>query len=195
MVRLLETTVVSATIQSLQHDEKLSSWVHEGIDLHDSYGTMQCLFCEQALPQDRMDRLKAHFNAAYENFLENIDEQIGVLQLAARDTASQELPHGSQFYDDLAKGYEDALAEFSRMQREANEALSVLVDALTKKKGQVFEIAALEHDLPNPSDDAVGHLNLLVREHNARCDSFEAQVVSARESLADDMVASSLDEF
>ena len=195
VVKLLKMTVVSATIQSLEHDERLSSWVHEGINLHDSYGTMQCLFCEQTLPQDRMDRLKAHFNAAYERLLENIDEQIGVLELAAEDTASLELPHGSQFYDDLAKGYEDALAEFSRMQQEAFEALSVLVDALTKKKGQVFAVSALDHNLPSLSDDTVGDLNLLVRKHNTRCDGFEAQIVAARKSLAADMIAGSLDEF
>ena len=195
VVRLLETTVVSATIQSLQHDEELSSWVHEGINLHDSYGTMQCLFCDQTLPQNRIDRLKAHFNAAYEQLLKDIDEQIGVLQLAAKDTASLELPHGIQFYEDLAKGYEDARARFSRMQQEASEALAVLVDALTKKKGQVFAASTLDHNLPNLSDDAVDALNLLVREHNARCDGFEAQVVAARESLAADMIAGSLDEF
>ena len=195
VVRLLETTVVSATIQSLEHDEKLSSWVHEGINLHDSYGTMQCLFCEQTLPQDRMDSLKAHFNAAYENLLENIGERIGVLELAAKENASQELPHSSQFYDDLAKGYEDALAEFSKMQQEASEALSVLVDALTKKKGQVFAVSTLDHNIPKLSDDAVDALNSLVRKHNARCDGFEAQVVAARQSLAADMIAGSLDEF
>ena len=78
VVNLLEMTVVSATIESLEHDEKLSSWVHEGVNLHDSYGTMQCLFCEQTLPLDRIERLKAHFNAAYERLLEDIDEEIGV---------------------------------------------------------------------------------------------------------------------
>ena len=195
VVGLLETTVVSATIQSLERDEKLSSWVYEGIDLHDSFGAMQCLFCEQTLPQDRMDRLKAHFNAAYEKLLENIDKQIRVLQLAAKDAVSLELPHGSQFYDDLAKSYEDALPKFSKMQQEAREALSGLVDALTKKKGQVFAGYSLDHNLPDLSDDAVEELNLLVRKHNARCDGFEAQVDAAREGLAADMIAGSLDQF
>ena len=195
VVKLLETTVISATIQSLQHDEQLSSWVHEGIALHDSYGTMQCLFCEQTLPNNRLDSLKAHFNAAYEQLLENIDEQIEVIERAVKYSASLELPHSSQFYEDLAKGYEDALAEFNGMQQEASQALSVLVDALTTKKGQVFAISNLDHSLPNLSVGAVANLNILVRQHNSRCDDFEAQVVVARESLAADMVAGSLDEY
>ncbi len=195
VVKLLETTVVTATIQSLEHDEKLSSWVHEGIALHDCYGTTQCLFCEQTLPQDRMDRLKVHFNAAYENLLENINEQIGVLELAARDTASLELPHSSQFYDDLAKGYEDAFEEFSRVRQQASEALSLLVDALREKKGQVFAVTTLNHNLPDLPDDAVDDLNLLVHKHNARCNSFEEQIVAARERIASDLIAGSLGEF
>ena len=195
VVSLLETTVLSSTIQSLEHDEHLSSWVYAGINLHDSYGTMQCLFCEQTLPQDRMNRLKAHFNAAYEQFLENIDEQIGVLELAATDNASQKLPHSSQFYEDLAKDYEGALAEFSNMQQETSETLSVLADALTKKKGQVFAVSTLDHNMPRLSHDTVDALNSLVRNHNTRCDGFGAQVVASRESLAADMIAESLLEF
>ena len=195
VVKLLGTTVISATIQSLQHDEQLSSWVHEGINLHDSYGTMHCLFCEQTLPQNRLDSLKAHFNAAYEELLKKIDEQIEVIEQAAKDSASLELPHSSQFYEGLVKGYEDALAEFNEKRQEVSQTLPALVDALTKKKGQVFAISTLDHSLPNLSVDAVEALNLLVREHNSRCDGFEAQVVAARESLAADMVAVSLDEF
>ena len=195
IVKLLETTVVTETIRSLEHDDKLSSWVHQGIDLHDSYGTKQSLFCEQALPQARMDGLKAHFNAAYEKLLENIDERIGMLQLTAKELASLELPHGSQFYDDLAKDYEDALVEFSRMRQGVSEALAVLVDALTKKKGQVFAVSSLDYNLPDLSGASVDDLNLFVSKHNARCDGFEAQLVAARDSLGSDLTAGSLDEF
>ena len=195
VVQLLETTVISVTIQSLQHDQKLSSWVYEGINLHDSHGTVQCLFCEQALPQNRLDSLKAHFNAAYEQLLKNIDNQIDVIEQAQKDSASIALPHSSQFYEDFGKGYEDAFREFESMRAAANQTLSVLVDALTKKKGQLFAIPTLALSLPNLSVVTVEGLNLLVREHNSRCDAFEAQIVTAMESLAADMVAGSLDEY
>ena len=195
VVQLLETTVISATIESLQNDQNLSSWVREGIGLHDSYGAMQCLFCEQTLPQDRLDSLKAHFNAAYEHLLKNIDEQIERIEQAARDSESIVLPHRSQFYEDLGKGYEDALGNFKSMQDAANQALSVFVNALTEKKGQVFESFSLDLPLPKLSAETVKSLNGLVRQHNSRCNEFEGQVVAARESLAADMVARSLEEY
>ena len=179
----------------MERDVKLSAWVHAGIDLHDSYSVTQCLFCEQTLPQDQMDRLKAHFNAAYEQLLENLDEQIKVLELIVKGVGSLDLPHASQFYDDLVMSYEQALAKFSRMQQEANGALSVLIDGLSKKKGHVFAVSTLDYDLPKLSDDAVNGINVLVRKHNARSDGFEMQVAAARESLAGDLIDGSLDEF
>ena len=73
--KLLEVSVVSAAITSLQDDQPLASWVHQGIRLHDLYGADHCLFCEQALPQDRLSRLKAHFTTEYDRLLKNIDDQ------------------------------------------------------------------------------------------------------------------------
>ena len=195
VARLLGTSVVSETIQALEHNEKLSAWVREGIYLHDSHNSSRCLFCEQSLPQDRMSKLKAHFNAAYEKLLRDIDEQISVLEPIIKKTESPGLPHTAQFYDDLAMDYEDAKIQFSRMRQEANHALSGLVDALTKKKSQVFEASSYDYSLPKLSDDAVKQMNTLVRNHNARCDGFETQIATARQCLAADMIANSLDEF
>ena len=195
-MQLLKTTVISATIQSLQDDQNLSSWAHEGIGLHDSYGAMQCLFCEQTLPQDRLDNLKAHFNAEYEHLLKNIDEQIKLIKQAARDSESIVLPHGSQFYEDLGKGYEDALGNFKSMQDAAKQALSVFVNALTEKKGQIFESSTLDRPPPELSVETVKSLNRFVRQHNSRCDEFEVQRrCCARDSLATGMVAGALEEY
>ena len=193
--KLLETTVVSATIDSLKHNEPLSSWIHEGIGLHDSYGNMQCLFCDQALPQDRMGKLKAHFNAAYEQLLKDIDNQIEILAIAGKEVASTKLPHSSQFYDDLTNDYEHVLEQFTATQQKANEALSALSGALTEKKGLVFAASTLDRNMPHLSDDIIDDLNLFVRDHNSRCDDFQAQIVAARERLAADMIVSSLEEF
>ena len=73
--------------------------------------------------QNRLDSLKAHFNAAYEELLKKIDEQIEVIEQAAKDSASLELPHSSQFYEGLVKGYEDALAEFNEKRQEVSQTL------------------------------------------------------------------------
>ena len=63
--RLLETTVVSAAIQSLKDDQALSSWVYQGRGLHQVRHTDRCLFCDQALARDRMRDLETHFSDEY----------------------------------------------------------------------------------------------------------------------------------
>ena len=66
--KLLQETVVSATIKSLRDDHELSSWVHQGLGLHQSRNEERCLFCEQMLPKERMDALAAHYNDEYNHF-------------------------------------------------------------------------------------------------------------------------------
>ena len=115
--KLLEFSVVSAAITSLQGNPTLSSWVHQGIGLHDLYGADRCLFCEQTLPQVRLRRLKAHFSTEYDQLLKNIDLQSAMLEQAAKETASVVLPHNSQFYEDLTGEYDNALREFQHVQQ------------------------------------------------------------------------------
>ena len=134
--KLLHATVVSAAIKSLQSDQELSSWVYQGIGLHHSYNTHRCLFCGQALPDNRLDNLSAHFNAEYERLIKDIDGQTQKIEQALKDTDSVVLPHDSQFYDDLVEAYENVLGEFKRTQETAKGALSSFVRVLTEKKGR-----------------------------------------------------------
>ena len=195
VANVLETSVVSATIKSLQDNKELSLWVHEGIGLHDSYNASRCLFCEQTLPQNHLDTLKAHFNAEYELFLKDIDDQINLIKRVAQEAETVVLPHSSQFYEDLAERYEEALGEFKGEKQAAEEAMSSLVQALVEKKGHVFECSTLEFLPPKLSDTTVQKINGVVQEHNVRCDEFETQVAVARERLAGDILAGSLDTY
>ena len=193
--KLLEVSVVSAAITSLQDDQMLSSWVHQGIGLHDLYDVDHCLFCEQTLPQVRLSRLKAHFSTEYDQLIKNIDDKIVLLEQASKDTDSVVLPHNSQFYEDLSKEYESAVGEFKRVWQTASEALAFLVHALTQKKVQIFESSTLGTHPPDLSVETVEKMNRVVQTHNARCGEFEAQVVTARNGLASDMEAESSEEY
>ena len=193
--KLLQASVVSAAIKSLQGDQELSSWVYRGIGLHLSYDAHQCLFCEQTLPKNRLDNLSAHFNAEYERLIKDIDEQTKEIKQALKDSKAVVVPHGSQFYDDLVDDYENALDEFKRTQKTAKVALSSFVEALTEKKGKLFESYTLDARPPQLSVGVVEMVNRVVLTHNSRCDEFNAQVVLARDRLAANMVAESFDTY
>ena len=61
---VLSETVVSEIIQSLRDDAKTSGWVRQGLDLHKTQGSTECLFCDQALPEQRLSALERHFSTA-----------------------------------------------------------------------------------------------------------------------------------
>jgi wobble nucleotide-excising tRNase len=102
----LSTTVVSRAIQSLKDDPALSTWVHQGFRIHQDQHSEKCLFCEQTLPQDRLDALEAHFSTEYEQFLKRLNAQIGELQAASKAAATLTLPNRAELYEDLAAAYE-----------------------------------------------------------------------------------------
>lgn len=193
--KLLETSVVVTAIKSLQDDQYLSSWVHEGTNLHKMRNADRCLFCEQILPQDRLANLEAHFSAEYERLLAAIDSKIELLEQVSKSIDSAKLPHRSQFYEDLGGIFGIALEKFYRVKQKYDEALVLLGRVLTEKKGRLFESVDLDVSLPALRMEVTDDINKVVRTHNVRCDEFESLVANARNRLADDMVAGSLDEY
>jgi len=54
---LLRKTVLSATIATLKDDSSLSEWTRQGLLLHKERRSETCLFCQQPLPQNRLEEL------------------------------------------------------------------------------------------------------------------------------------------
>jgi len=93
--------VVSAAIQALKDDAKLSSWVHTGLGIHQERKSEKCLFCDQALPQDRLVALEAHFSTEYEHLLRKLSEQIDTIELTIKVATDLSLSSTAELYDDL----------------------------------------------------------------------------------------------
>jgi len=193
--QLLQTTVVSAALQSLKDDPPLSAWVHQGLGLHQDRHAEGCLFCEQTLPKDRLTALEAHFSAEYDKFLKSADEQIASLQAASKAAATVSLPNRAEFYDDLAVDYEAARTALDGVLESAKNALDSLAQALANKKGRAFESIKLTVVVPEIDYKAVDRLNETIRKHNHACDDFQSRTSAAREGIEADSVAGVLDEF
>jgi len=193
--QLLKTTVVSAAIHSLKDDQALSSWVHQGLGLHQSRHAERCLFCAQTLPGDRLTALEAHFSAEYDRFLRGVDEQIAKLEAASRAAGTLLLPNRAEFYEDLAADYEDARIALAGALETTKNALDSLAQALTSKKGRAFESYSLDVVVPEVDSGVVEHVNQVIRRHNEACEAFPARLSEARERLEADSVAEVLDDF
>lgn len=194
----LNKTVVSVIIQSLKSDDSLSSWIDQGLKLHQLRDSNQCLFCEQILPSNRLEQLEAHFNAEYKQFMGVLDAQIKELQSeldGINDINTVSLPNRDQFYDHLIAKYEDARNSLSKALEKTSDFLDLLKQRLEEKKKQVFERRTLDVHIPEIDSTVVECVNEVVRRHNTECDDFNARVAQAREKLEGAYVADRLNEF
>jgi wobble nucleotide-excising tRNase len=193
--QLVNTTVVSATIETLKNDSKLSEWTREGLELHRHRKAERCLFCEQPLPKERLAALEAHFSGQYEQLMQRLDGLIKELQALSKKAAELQLPHQAEFYDDLQTEYQAAEEGLRQALEKVKGFLDAAVKALMEKKGQLFERVECELRAPSVDGKAVEKLNAVIRKHNQVCDEFQTRVTKARERLAEHMIAEVLGEF
>ena len=193
--RILQMTVVSEAIQSLQDDSTLSDWILDGVRIHRSRNSEQCFFCDQSLSLDRLERLQAHFNAEYENFLTRIDDAIASLRTESQAIDAISLPNRSQFYDSLTKDYERILDELKRSLGATKEFLDAVARELSEKKARAFESYSVTNRDALVDTSIVANLNDLIRDHNKMCTDFSVRVDEARARLEDDAVAGYLESY
>ncbi|MFH1718617.1 MAG: AAA family ATPase [Planctomycetota bacterium] len=193
--RLLEETVVSEAIKALRDDPALSSWVHQGLGLHQARQADRCLFCEQPILSGRLAALEDHFSAEYETFLTRLNAKIAELEAASKAAANVSFPNRAEFYDDLGDEYEKERIAFREVLNTGKGTLDALSDALRDKKARAFESIGLTVNVPNVDFQGLARLNIIVRKHNEACDSFQTRATEARKCLEADSVAATLDDF
>ena len=192
---LLNTSVVSEVIESLKDDEVLSSWVYQGLGLHQTRGSIRCLFCDQAMPKNRIATLETHFSAEYDRFLKRVDGKLGIFQRAAEVADGVKLPHPADVYEDLVNEYKTAAVKLEEALEIVKEFLGSLMRSVSQKKSRPFESYPLDTATPTLPSGTGNQVNEVVRKHNRACDQFDARVHDARKRLEDDSIQGSLEEF
>ncbi len=192
---LLRTTVVSAAIQALKDDSVLAEWTRQGLGLHKERKSDRCLFCEQPLPEDRLVKLEAHFNAEYELFLQRVEKQIRALESAEKQATELRLPNRAELYDDLQEDFDAACQAFELERDTVRNFMGELVKELNGKKAQPFMTSTLIASVPTVNAAVVDRLNEVIRKHNQACDDFAHRVRNARNRLAFNMIAERMEEF
>jgi wobble nucleotide-excising tRNase len=192
--QLVQKSVVSSAIATLNADPQLSAWTRDGLGLHQQRDTAHCLFCEQRLPDGRMAALKAHFSTEYEHLLRQLDTQVGELEATSRTFSQLSLPNRAELYDDLVADFDQAKTKLDTIAIAIADYLATLVAALKDKKQRLFETQSLEVAVPDVQQSVIDDINAIVGRHNRACADFEGHVRTARGKLEADSVAGSLDE-
>ena len=194
---LLQTTVVSAAIDTLKDDAELASWIRQGLALHQGRDIEKCRFCEQALPEHRLAALEGHFNDHYEQFIQRINKEIDTLEQMERRLKKFEsaLPNAGKLHNEYHAEFRVAKTQLTNVLQQLEEFLNAATQALEGKKSKVFESAKLDIEMPPVKAEAIANLNSFIQKHNQASKDLETRRKEARKRLADDMIAANLEEF
>ena len=193
---VLSETVVSEVIQSLRDDAETSRWVRQGLALHKTQGSTECLFCDQALPGQRLSALDRHFSTAYESLMTSLDALSSEIKQASASVSQLDAPQRVQFYEHLVKDYEAITTDIELYRTKADTYLNSLVKAVSNKKERPFESLSMDTLMKEAPDSTVlGRLNGIILEHNKVCENHTASATAARKQLESGVIAEGLDDF
>jgi wobble nucleotide-excising tRNase len=161
----------SARIERLDADPKAERWVSDGRALHEGRG--ECQFCGQSLPADLMEKLAGHFSADYDNLMSALDGLIKRVEAASDEQVP--LDHDSSFYPEISGRHARERSALDELLRERSAALAAIAEALDAKRTKAFTSMSCPQaeDPATRIDEAIGRINILVKEHNDRTAEFD----------------------
>lgn len=182
-------SVVVAAIQSLENTPDVEAWVRNGLALHEKHEATHCLYCGQDIPEGRTLQLKAHFDAAYDQLLADIE------------AASQRLADAKDAQVELSKAIAapDAIlahlrGEYTKAQISLTEQITTrttVIDAAiqhlhTRQSKPLKEFTVTVHSVP-PLD--TGPVNKLIDRHNDGVADHTKLVKESSEKVADHVLS------
>lgn len=176
--RLLTVNVVVKVIENLRGQPERSSWVQQGIHLHD--GLDKCLFCGQPLTADRRAELTAHFDESLKKLQEAIDVLVGRLgdSVNASKTYLDALPADASVYGDLKADLQRARAAYQAEHKTYSQTVEKIVAALKEKRNNPFDDVALDPQLTLIAPD-VTRVDKIVAAHKEKITNHDEEARAA----------------
>lgn len=221
---LLNHSVISSVIAELAENPVLAGWVHTGLSLHSGeHASSNCKFCDQPLPEQRIQRLEAHFNDEFKRFQSSVDALVADIHLAQGFEQALRVPPKEALYDHLRPEYENALKTLKQQTTTVQMSLQVLLHALEAKRSEPFKNFELRSFITGYSasnepvsrietffqvamaglaalsaamgQTAFDKIKSIITQHNDRTDTYDASVKEARAALAKNEVLKALPEW
>jgi wobble nucleotide-excising tRNase len=218
---LLGRSVASTALAELASSANLSAWVSTGIGLHrGTNNSTVCRFCDQPVPEERLQRLEAHFNDEFKKFVGAIDSLIAEIQTGKKFVETLRAPAKEALYANLRSQYSDSLAKLEQHASTVAIGLEELIRSLNTKRSEPFKalefsvfFTVAEVEAAGPSrleqflqivftgvtavsaalgKSAFDRLAQIISQHNLHTQTFDVQVKQARDALATDEVLRAL---
>jgi wobble nucleotide-excising tRNase len=212
--KLLKHSLVTAAMDELVIDPKLSSWVNAGLHLHTGGATTTCKFCSGVIPEGRLEALEAHFDDEYERFQGTLQNLSTEIEAATTVDFIDGVPPKEALYPDLRAAYEAALRTVREQTGTTKTYLAVLLRSIKAKRENPFRTFELSHFFTNFDPEArqasgfeqfiqlifsgVATLSAVsgatafqkvegyVEQHNKTTEQFDQEIATARAQLARD---------
>ncbi len=221
---MLKRSVVSAVLNDLADNPSVASWVSVGLGLHrGQHLSTKCRFCDQSLPEGRIQRLEEHFNDEFNRFVSDVDDLVAEIQTAQDFSKSLRMPPKEALYANFRLAYEKALKTLTQHASVVPVALDVLLRALKSKRDEPFKSLDLNRFISNAKEESgkVGGIEMffqlvftgiaalgaamgraafddltdIVKQHNQYTASFDSEVGKARNALAQHELLRALPEW
>ena len=195
---ILATSPTNVAIESLKNDSMLAGWVGQGLQLHQHRDAKTCLFCENPLGEDRIQRLEQHFDDSFRVLSQQLTDSLQSIQ-RLRNSASDFKPYqATSVYPQLVAQLNAMNLALETRQAEFLKSIQGVESSLKAKQSNIFMVAEAPPELADLHSkgealrDSADEIQSLLAKHNSITKDFNAQINQAKAKLEADSIASSI---
>ncbi len=180
---LCQRTGQARVIERLRENPTLAHWIETGLHLHKG-GRGRCEFCDQPLPERRIEELAMHFSAEDQALKDAIEAEMALVTKVTEGLREISLPDSARLYSELVAEYDTLAAAFLKVRNQLCDQLNQVHEMLAAKL--VRRTEAYSSDLAaeiNPTLESLRALNELLERHNTKTANFESEKATAQKLL------------
>jgi wobble nucleotide-excising tRNase len=168
--------------------------VKQGLDIHQHKGYKDCQFCDQPLPEARIESIKGHFNDEYNCMIADITALIEKINNCISEL-SISFPSKVIICDHLNNSYVTAYSDVQSVVETYSIFLSKLRESLQQKNSKPFQSFVFNELVPeNGAAKLEEYINIL-NKHNSDCQKHSTITQEARKIYEESIVAGYLEEY
>ena len=190
--KILKTEVISESIEKLKNNSNLNKWVKEGLDLYNQFEEENCHFCEQPIPENRIEALKKHFSQSYENLIKYIDA-------LERDWETKKIeisiPDKTALYEDLSQKFQEEKNKLNKEIKRYNLSITKVLEKLKQKKQDPFKIAEEIYFESFQIKNLIDKINEIISQHNKKTNDFTNTKFSEKQNIEKHFLSESHEEY
>ena len=178
--KILKKEVISKTIDKLKNNNILNQWVKEGLDLHNQFNENHCQFCEQLIPEKRIENLAKHFSQDYEELIKDINniEQKWKSKKIDRLNINKD-----SLYDNLSQSFQEEKNKLNKNIKTYNQFINKVLEQLKQKQKNPFQNLEDINYETFQIKESMDNLNKILFSHNERTDNFEQNRLEDKQSI------------